>query len=61
MLKTPERRQWRLSGAFIINSEHISHLVVVFLLLGLSSRQMPGGKDRLLILLCILREFKQVN
>ena len=27
-----ERRQWRRSGVFIVNFEHISHFVVVFLL-----------------------------
>ena len=31
--------QWRRSGVFIINVEHISHLVLVFLFLTLS-RQM---------------------
>ena len=31
-LKTPERRYWRRSGVFIVNFEHISHLVLVFLL-----------------------------
>ena len=36
-IKTPERRQWRSSGVFIVNFEHISHLVLVFLLLTLSS------------------------
>ena len=24
-IKTPERRQWRLSGVFIVNFEHISY------------------------------------
>ena len=24
-MKTPERRQWRRSGVFIVNFEHISH------------------------------------
>ena len=33
-IKTPEQRQWRTSGVFIINFEHILHLV--FLLLTLS-------------------------
>ena len=33
LTKTPERRQWRHSGIFIVNVEHISHLVLVFLLL----------------------------
>ena len=35
-IKIPERRQWRRSGIFIVNFEHISHLVLVFLLLTLS-------------------------
>ena len=30
-LKTPERRQWRRSGGFIVNFEHISHLVILFI------------------------------
>ena len=30
-IKTPDRRQWRRSGVFIANFEHISHLVLVFL------------------------------
>ena len=34
--KAPERRQWRRSGVFIINLEHISHLILEFLLLTLS-------------------------
>ena len=29
-IKTPERRRWRHSGVFIVNFEHISHLVLVF-------------------------------
>ena len=28
--------EWRRSGVFIVNFEHISHLVLVFLLLTLS-------------------------
>ena len=35
--KKPERRKWRRAGVFIVNFEHISHLVLVFLLLILSS------------------------
>ena len=30
-IKTPERRHWRHSGVFIVNFEHISHLVLEFL------------------------------
>ena len=31
-----QRRQWRRSGVFIVNFEHISHLVLVFVLLTLN-------------------------
>ena len=32
-IKTPKRRQWRRYGVFIVNFEHISHLVLLFLFL----------------------------
>ena len=35
-IKTPEWRHWRRSGVFIVNIEHISHLVLVFQLLTLN-------------------------
>ena len=35
-IKKKERHKWRCSGVFIVNSEHISHLVLMFLLLTLS-------------------------
>ena len=35
-IETPERRQWCRSGVFIVKFEHISHLVLVFLILKLS-------------------------
>ena len=35
-IKTPERRQWRRSGVFIVNFEHASHLVLMVLLLTLT-------------------------
>ena len=35
-IKTPERRQWHLSGVFVVEFEHISHFVPVFLLLTLN-------------------------
>ena len=35
-IEIPERRQWRLSGIFIVNFENISHLLLVFLLLTLN-------------------------
>ena len=31
--KSTRRRQWRRSGGFIVNFEHISHFFLVFLLL----------------------------
>ena len=41
-IKTPKPRQWHRSGVFIVNFEHISHLVLVLLLLALS---LPAGPD----------------
>ena len=43
-IKTPERLQWRRPGVsiFIGNFEHISHLILLFLLLTLS-KYMPAG------------------
>ena len=35
-IKTPQRRHWQRSGVFIVNFEHISHLVLVFLYLALN-------------------------
>ena len=35
-IKTPERRQWRCSGVFIVNFENISYFVLLFLLLTLN-------------------------
>ena len=35
-IKTPQRRQWRCSGVFIVNFQHILHLVLVFLWLTLN-------------------------
>ena len=35
-IKTLERRHWRLSGVFIVDFEHISHIFSVFLSLTLN-------------------------
>ena len=35
-IKIPERRQWPRSGIFIVNFEHISQPVLVFLFLTLN-------------------------
>ena len=40
--KTAEWRHWRRSGVFVINSEHISHLVLVLLLLTLKTLMLAG-------------------
>ena len=44
-INTPERRHWRRSGVFIVNFEHISHLVPVFLLLTLNMQLLVGDKS----------------
>ena len=36
IMKTEERPEWSASGSFIVNSEHISGLFLVFLLLTLN-------------------------
>ena len=41
---TRTRCQWHHSGVFIVNFEHISHLVLVFLLLTLNM-YLAAGKD----------------
>ena len=41
IIKTPKRRHWRF-GVFIVNFEHISHLVLVFLLT--LNIKLPAGK-----------------
>ena len=35
-IKRPEQLQWRSSDVFIVNFEHISHLVLVVLMLTLN-------------------------
>ena len=42
IIKTPERCRWHRSDIFIVDFEHISHLVLVFLLLTLSRQMLPG-------------------
>ena len=44
-MKTPERYQWRCIDVFIVNFEHISHLVLVFLLLNVN-KYLPTGLKR---------------
>ena len=39
-IKTAERRQGRSSGVFIVNSGHISHFLLVFLLLTLNKQML---------------------
>ena len=47
-MKTPERCQWRLSGVFFVNLEHISHLALVLLLLTLNM-QLPADNNYLFL------------
>ena len=42
-VKTPERRQRRRSGVFIVNFENILHLFLVFLLLTLNKKMLAGS------------------
>ena len=50
LIETPERRHWRRSGVFIVNFEHILHLVLLFLFLTLSREQVNAylGEECLL-------------
>ena len=41
-IKTLEWSQWRRSGVFIVNFKHISHIILVFLLMNLN-KQIPTG------------------
>ena len=41
-IKTPKWSQWRHSGAFIVNFEHILHIALLFLLLTLKSKCQLG-------------------
>ena len=43
-IKTPERRQLRSSNVFIVNFEHVSHFVLMFLLRTLNM-ELPNGTD----------------
>ena len=42
-INTPKQGQWCRSGVFIFNFDHISHLVLVFLLLDLSGLMSVGS------------------
>ena len=42
-MKTPERRHLRRSTVFLVNFEHISHLLLVFLSLTLNKQMLPGS------------------
>ena len=44
--KTREWRQWHRSGVFIVNFEHIPHLLLVFLLLTLNIWLPAGWTDK---------------
>ena len=46
IIKTPERRRWRLSGVLIVNFERISHLLLVFLLLTLNIKLLARYRTK---------------
>ena len=54
VIKTPEQRHWSRSGVFIVNSEHILHLVLMFLLLTLNMWLLAGLEQKKLHLVCQL-------
>ena len=45
---TSEQRHYRLSNIFIVNFEHVSQFVLVFLLLTLNKYLFAGGGDIIL-------------
>ena len=49
-MKTPERRNLRGSGVFIVNFEHISHLLLIFLFLTLKNK--CGLKKHTILITC---------
>ena len=51
-METSEWLQWRLSGIFIVNFEHMSDLFLVFLLLT-SNKQMLDGLGKVSLHNCI--------
>ena len=55
-IKTPEGPRWRCSGVFIVNFVHVSHLVLMFLLLTLSVNYKA-----LLSLLILIHTYQQHN
>ena len=65
--RTTDRRYWRRSGVFIINFEHISYLVIVFLLLtlnmttpvGMSFTNCAKNHSKILALSCQLKVLSQ--
>ena len=52
-IKKPEWRQWRRSGVFIVNFEHILHLVLVFLLLTLSKQNVSKLSESVACYTCM--------
>ena len=61
-VKTPERRYGCHSGVFIVNFEHILHLLVFLLLtLGMTSENMKKSKGFLICLWDIERDIKWVK
>ena len=47
MFKVNNKDTWRRSGIFIVNFEHISHLLIVFILLTLNMKLLAGFNFKL--------------
>ena len=60
-IKTPERRQWRRSGVFIVNFEHTSHLFLVLLLLLWTSECYLGTDFPYINFVSILTYFRPTS
>ena len=60
-IETPERRHWHCSGVFSVNFEHISHLVLVFLLLTLNMQMSSRWVLMKTTFLQLLNKMKRLN
>ena len=57
IIKTSERRQWRRSGTFIANFQHISHLVLTFLSLTLKMQLLAYFQNEFCMFYMKLRPY----
>ena len=60
-IKTPERRQWRRFGVFIINFEHIWHKVPVFLNFEYANADWAIAADRISSLFHVMNQLAEIE